>query len=81
MAKKTHHRVTKMLEHFERSREWVLILYVGAHTNFRHYSSMNSAQTSWAIAIKRGGFDMVARTCGDYLLIFKGKRHGKTFSI
>ena len=62
------------------------VIFVGWHSSpyvgFKTYASMNSAQTTWASAIKRGGFDMVARTSGGYLLIYKKRYYnGKTVSI
>lgn len=49
----------KELGAFEKSHDKVLIAY---RFTLSHYASMNSAQTSWAQAIKRGEFNMRCHT-------------------
>ena len=66
--------VTAELEQFKRSpNKWLIMDSI---CNF--YSSRKSAQTTWAITIKRLEYDMECHCIGNDLLIVKrGKRHAR----
>ena len=64
----------KELRAFEKSPDRVLI---AVRFSLSHYANMNSAQTSWASAIKRGGFSMRAHTTwAGHIVIVKEVHHG-----